>query len=99
MCLMGIVSWGGIADAQIFYLFIFNQLASHLFLSGGMWYYVSGADHLELSCWVLCKPLDRKSSSVADPFSFFPLSPSDHSGVQLFHIHSLHPAGLGEAGR
>ncbi|XP_063190746.1 guanine nucleotide exchange factor for Rab-3A isoform X6 [Chroicocephalus ridibundus] len=27
------------------------------------------------------------------------LQGQDHSGVQLFHIHSLHPAGLGEAGR
>jgi len=80
---------------RILIYFFSPQLSSCL--SGGVWYCFSGAEHRELSCWVLHKPRDGQSSSIAD--SSFSLSPSDHSGVQLFHIHSLYPAGLGEAGR
>lgn len=41
----GAVSWDEIADAQMFLFFFFNQLSSYLFLSGGTWYYFSGAEH------------------------------------------------------
>lgn len=85
LCVAGsAVSWHGIADAQN--LDIFYQRSSCVFLSGDTWYYFSGGS-----------PLDRQSSSVADSFFFF--SSSDHSSMQLLHLHSLYPAGLGEAGR
>lgn len=77
------ISWHGIADAQNLDIFISVLPVS---LSGDTWYYFSGG-----------RPLDRQSSSVSDSFFFF--SSSDHSSMQLFHLHSLYPAGLGEAGR
>lgn len=83
LCVAGsAISWHGIADARNLDIFISFLPVSFCLVIRGTISQVAG-------------PL-RQSSSVSDSFFFF--SSSDHSSVQLLHLHSLYPAGLGEAG-